>query len=93
MKNIPQRITDALSELQAAVIEIKDESERHAGHVGAGDGGHYRMTIVSELFSGQSLMARHRMVYAKLSEMMKGEIHALAIKAFTPSEYQMKQPT
>ncbi len=93
MKNIPQRITDALSELQAAVIEIKDESERHAGHRGAGDGGHYRMTIVSELFSGQSPMARHRMVYAKLSEMMKGEIHALAIKAFTPSEYQMKQPT
>ncbi|HQT26866.1 MAG TPA: BolA family protein [Burkholderiales bacterium] len=91
MSGIVPRISDALQALQPAVLEIRDESERHAGHAGAGDGGHYRMTIVSDRFSGQNLMARHRMVYGMLSEMMKGEIHALAIKAFTPSEYQMKQ--
>lgn len=82
-----------LSGLEPDSLEIVDESERHIGHKGSGGGGHFRMTIVSEHFSGKSRVARHRLVYDLLSDLMKGEIHALALNAYTPCEYHLKQPT
>lgn len=91
MMDLSEKITERLGELQASVLEILDESERHRGHAGSGGGGHYRMTVVSDRFAGQSLMARHRLIYGMLSDLMKGEIHALAIQAYTSAEYQKKQ--
>ncbi len=91
MKGLSEKIVERLQDLQASSLEIRDESERHRGHSGSGGGGHYSMTIVSERFSGQSLTARHRLVYGMLSDLMKSEIHALAIQAYTPSEYHLKQ--
>lgn len=88
-----EKIIERLGEIEAVTLEIADESEKHKGHAGARDGGHYRMTIVSDRFSGQSTMARHRMIYGMLSDMMKGEIHALALKTYTSDEYQLKHPT
>lgn len=88
-----ERIIERLGGIEASTLEIVDESERHKGHAGAGGGGHYRMTIVSDRFSGQSTMARHRLIYGMLSDMMKGEIHALALKTYTAEEYQLKHPT
>ncbi|MBY0578870.1 MAG: BolA family transcriptional regulator [Burkholderiales bacterium] len=87
------RIVESLADLNAQILEVADESERHSGHAGAGGGGHYRLTVVSDCFSGQTLMARHRLIYGMLSGMMKSEIHALAVNAYTPSEYHLKQPT
>lgn len=77
--------------LQAAFtvheIEIHDDSALHAGHAGARDGGgHYRLTIVSPAFAGLGTIARHRLIYQALGEMMKKEIHALAIKALSADE-------
>ena len=86
-----ERITRQLAGLEAGLIEIDDESEMHRGHAGASGGGHYALTVVSEKFRGQKAMARHRMIYGMLSGMMKGEIHALSISAYTPEEYQSKQ--
>ena len=91
MKEVSEIIIERLGELNAEKLEIVDESEKHRGHAGSGGGGHYRMTVVSDRFSGQSLMARHRLVYGMLSDLMKKDIHALAIRAYTPSEYQSKQ--
>ncbi len=91
MKDVSRIIIERLGELDAEKLEIVDESEKHRGHAGSGGGGHYSMTVVSDRFSGQGLMARHRLVYGMLSDLMKKDIHALAIRAYTPSEYQSKQ--
>jgi len=68
-------------------MEIADESAQHAGHAGAkGGGGHYQLIIVSQQFAGKPTVARHRMVYDALHDMMREQIHALSIKAFAPDE-------
>ena len=66
---------------------IKDQSHLHAGHAGAQDGrGHFDVTIVSAKFSGKSRVQRHQMIYDALRDLLQTDIHALSIKAFTPSE-------
>jgi len=81
---------DAMREKLAALepqrMEIVDDSARHAGHAGAKDGGHYLLTLVSPHFSGCGTMQRHRLIYEALGPMMRGEIHALSIKALAPEE-------
>ena len=68
-------------------LMIKDQSQLHAGHEGAKDGkGHFDVTIVSTVFDGHNRITRHRMVYGALTELLQSDIHALRIKAFTPSE-------
>jgi BolA protein len=81
---IRERLRAALDPVS---LELADESALHAGHEGArAGGGHYRLTIVSPRFRGQSTLARHRLVYGALGELMKRDIHALAIRALTPEE-------
>lgn len=67
-------------------VELTDESADHVGHAGARGGGHYALTIVSPQFRGQTPIARHRLIYEALGELMKNEIHALRINAYTPEE-------
>ena len=68
-------------------LELVDDSARHAGHTGnKAGGGHYLVTIESDVFAGKSTIQRHRMVYEALGDMMKSEIHALSIKALTPDQ-------
>lgn len=77
-----------LAALAPVKLEIEDDSHKHAGHAGAAGGaGHFNVTVVSPLFSGQGLLARHRMVYDALAPMMHSEIHALSIRALTPEEF------
>lgn len=76
-----------LATLEPVLLEIIDESYKHAGHAGARDGGgHYALRIASMQFIGKNRMARHRMIYSALGEMMKRDIHALYIQAHTPDE-------
>ena len=73
--------------LDPVLLELEDESALHAGHAGAASGGgHYRMKIVSTRFEGLRLVMRHRLVYDSVHDMMRNEIHALAITALAPSE-------
>jgi BolA protein len=82
-------IRNRLSKLQPISLVIKDESGKHIGHAGASEGGgHYQLTIVSPLFTGISRVARHRMIYDALGDLMQREVHALAIDAFAPDELQ-----
>jgi len=67
-------------------IAIEDESHRHAGHAGARDGGHYKLDIVATAFTGKNTVARHRLIYDAAGDLMRGRIHALSIRAFTPEE-------
>ncbi|ANQ84892.1 BolA family protein [Azoarcus olearius] len=71
-------------------LDIRDDSAEHAGHAGARGGGHYAISIVSDAFAGKSTVARHRMIYAALDDLMKTQIHALAIRALTASEASMQ---
>lgn len=81
------RIREALERRFAPIaLEIMDDSAAHAGHAGAREGGHFRVMLVSDAFRGHSSIQRHRLVYAAVSELMAGEIHALNIVARTPEE-------
>jgi stress-induced morphogen len=57
-----------------------------------GGGDHYAARIVHAGFEGQSLIDRHRLVYAALGEAMKADIHALALETLTPAEAARRKP-
>ena len=84
--SIDAEIRVRLAALEPSQIEIDDDSRLHAGHAGAKEGGHYRLTVVSARFAGQSRVARHRMVYQALGTLMQRGIHALALQTLAPDE-------
>ena len=88
MKSRVEQIEELINQALAPIkIEIVDGSQAHAGHAGAREGGgHFSATIISDAFAGKSSVQRHQMVYKALGDMMRSEIHALSIKAFTPQE-------
>jgi BolA protein len=66
-------------------LDVRDESHLHAGHAGAAGGqSHFRVRIVAEAFRGLPALARHRLVYAALGDMLQTDVHALAIEALPP---------
>ncbi|AKM40780.1 BolA family protein [Burkholderia contaminans] len=81
---IEARLTAALAPLS---LTVRDDSAQHAGHTGASAGGHFTVTIVSAAFAGKPRVARHRLVYDALADAMQRGIHALAIVAYTPEEF------
>ncbi|AFC85713.1 BolA family protein [Frateuria aurantia] len=50
------------------------------------DGVHFEATVIAEQFAGKLPLARHRLVYATLGDLMGGAIHALALVTQTPAE-------
>jgi len=77
-------LAERLAALEPAALDIQDESHLHAGHAGARDGGrHFRVRIVSNRFEGLGTLARHRLVYDCVRDLMPHPIHALAITAGT----------
>jgi len=86
--SVAARIRERLAALEPLALELVDESAQHEGHAGARPGGntHWRLTIVSQRFAGKPTVARHRMVYQALGELMQDPIHALAITARAPEE-------
>ena len=70
-------------------LDVVDESLAHLGHAGAQTGGgHFSVLVVSPSFAGKSTVERHRLVYQALGDMMRQEIHALAMKVQTPEEWE-----
>jgi len=86
--DIEETIRERLSALDPQSVEIHDESRLHAGHAGAREsgGGHFEVIVVSAHFEGQQALARHRMVYERVSDLIPSRIHALSIRAYTPRE-------
>jgi len=81
---IRERLEAALA---PEALEISDESHLHRGHAGAQDGrGHFRLMVVSDTFDGKSRVARHRLIYQSLGDLMQTDIHALAIEAWASEE-------
>ncbi len=75
-------IRERLAVLKPAKVELVDEDHLHVGH--GATGGHWQLVIVSDAFRGKPPVARHRMVYEALGDLMKREIHALKIEASAP---------
>jgi len=84
-ERIEAKLRDALG---ASFVEVEDESHLHAGHAGAREGkGHFRATIVSPRFAGLSRVAAQRLVFQVLADEMRSDIHALAMRTFTPEQW------
>jgi acid stress-induced BolA-like protein IbaG/YrbA len=52
-----------------------------------GDGDHFDAVVVSGRFTGLTMVQQHQLVYATLGGRMGGEIHALALKTYTPEDW------
>ena len=84
LQEIKHRLAEAF---EPETLGVEDESHLHEGHAGARDGrGHFRVLIISQAFAEKSLLDRHRMVYKSLGDLMRTDIHALAIDAWSPHE-------
>ena len=75
-----------------SLLQIEDDSARHAGHAGARPGGetHFNVLIVSEAFAGRARVARHRMVHTALEAEFAAGLHALVLTLRTPEEHAQK---
>lgn len=74
----PEEITAKIrAALPDAEVELRDLT---------GTQDHWEATIVSAAFEGLNLVQRHRLVFAALAEEMKGPIHALTLKVWTPEQ-------
>lgn len=83
-----------LQGLQPQHIELINESMNHAGYF-EGKESHFKLTIVSDAFEGKRLVARHQLIYGLVNVLLTsqgGQVHALAIHAYTPTEWQGQSP-
>jgi BolA protein len=79
-EQLEQRLRQRLSPTRLVVL---DESHQHNGHAGAngtGFGTHFRVKVASQMFTGLSPVARHRLVYDALQDFIDQGLHALAIE-------------
>jgi BolA protein len=81
-RRLRERLVQEFAPLE---LVIEDESHLHAGHAGAAGGAsHFRVRIVAQAFVGLTPVARHRLVYAAVGDLIPAEIHALAVEALPP---------
>jgi BolA protein len=79
------------TQFAAEMLDIVDDSARHAGHAGAAPGlgeTHFNVLLVSPSFRGQNRVARSRAVHSALAEEFSDGLHALALTLRTPEEHQ-----
>jgi BolA protein len=81
-ERIEQKLQTRLTPLH---LEVTDESHMH--RVPEGAESHFRVVVVSDLFSGSKLVGRHRMVNEALKDEFVSGLHALALHTWTPDEW------
>lgn len=69
-------------------LEVINESANH--NVPPGSESHFKLVLVSNDFSEQSLLVRHRAINTILKQELDGIIHALAIHVYTEQEWAEK---
>lgn len=82
---IRRKLTERFAPIR---LEVEDQSHRHVGHAGAQPGGetHFAVTLVSAAFTGQSRVARQRLVYQTLAAELATRVHALSLTTLAPDE-------
>ncbi len=84
--NIEHTITGKLQQrFDLQHLEVINESGNH--NVPAGSQTHFKVTLVTDEFAGQRLLARHRAVHEALNEELEGGVHALALHTYTADEW------
>ena len=84
----------SLQPLQPTHLSLVNESMSHAGYFD-GKESHFKLTLVSDAFIDKRLVARHQLVYDLVADLLTskgGNVHALAIHAYTPDEWQGQSP-
>ncbi|OTG96516.1 BolA family protein [Acinetobacter sp. ANC 3832] len=90
--SLEQQLIERLNTLAPTHLEVINESAGHGSYF-PGKESHFKVIIVSEEFTGLRLVQRHQKVYAVAAELLNpGKIHALAIHAYVPSEWQGQAP-
>ncbi|NXH14702.1 BOLA1 protein, partial [Bucco capensis] len=72
--------------LEPTHLQVLDESWRHGAAPGVES--HFSVVVVSSRFAGMALLQRHRLVHAALQAELAGPVHALAIVAKTPQQWE-----
>ena len=86
--SLEQQLIERLQQLSSSYLEVVNESSGHGGYF-PGKESHFKVIVVSESFEGLRLVQRHQKIYAVAGELLSpGKIHALAIHAFLPEEWQ-----
>lgn len=80
---IEQKLTNDFNPLH---LEVINESSNH--NVPEGSESHFKVIVVSPVFSGKNLLGRHRLINATLADELNGIIHALAIHTYTEEEWK-----
>jgi BolA family transcriptional regulator, general stress-responsive regulator len=86
--SLEQQLIERLQQLPPSHLEVVNESSGHGGYF-PGKESHFKVIVVSEIFAGLRLVQRHQKIYAVAGDLLSpGKIHALAIHAFLPEEWQ-----
>ena len=86
--SLEQQLIERLQQLSPSHLEVVNESSGHGGYF-PGKESHFKVIVVSEIFAGLRLVQRHQKIYAVAGDLLSpGKIHALAIHAFLPTEWQ-----
>ena len=87
--NIQRQIEEILrAALVPELLRVENESASH--NVPPGSETHFKVTLVSAQFAGQSRIQRHRRVNQLLAELLAGPVHALALHLHAPAEWREK---
>ena len=86
--SLEQQLSERLQQLSPSHLEVVNESSGHGGYF-PGKESHFKVIVVSDIFAGLRLVQRHQKIYAVAGDLLSpGKIHALAIHAFLPEEWQ-----
>jgi acid stress-induced BolA-like protein IbaG/YrbA len=76
-EHIRERILGALP---GSEVQVQDTT---------GTGDHFEATVASPAFAGKPMVQQHKLVYAAVQDWLQtGELHALALKTYTPEQWK-----
>ncbi|MCP3060999.1 BolA/IbaG family iron-sulfur metabolism protein [Myxococcus sp. K38C18041901] len=74
--------------VRSRILEALPGSEVEV-HDTTGTGDHFEARVVSADFAGKMMVQQHQLVYAPLQQWLKsGELHALALKTYSPEQWK-----
>ena len=86
--SLEQQLLQRLAALNPSHLEVVNESAGHGGYF-PGKESHFKVVMVSDVFQGLRSVQRHQKIYAAAGDLLApNKIHALAIHALLPSEWQ-----
>lgn len=86
--SLEQQLIERLQQLSPSYLDVVNESSGHGGYF-PGKESHFKVIVVSDIFAGLRSVQRHQKIYAVVGDLLSPEkIHALAIHAFLPEEWQ-----